>query len=60
VLQILTVFVALAVQHEKRMRYTVICGISGSVFFQLSHKRHNFREKLLNIKCVSNFSTNSD
>jgi hypothetical protein len=36
-----------------RMRHTVICGLSGLQYFAtLSHKRHDFRKKLLRIKCV--------
>ena len=35
-----------------RMRYTVICGLSGSpTFFHLPHKRHDFKKKLI-IKCI--------
>jgi hypothetical protein len=37
--------------------YFVICGLSGCISFStLSHKRHDFRETLLNIKCVFWFS----
>jgi hypothetical protein len=33
--------------------YIVMCGLSGSIIFStLSHKRHGFREKVLNIKRV--------
>jgi hypothetical protein len=38
--------------------YIVICGLSGStIFLTLSHKRHDLRKKILNIKCVLNLST---
>ena len=39
--------------------YIVTCGLSGSTIFfhiSLSHKRHNFQIKLLNVKCVFWFS----
>jgi hypothetical protein len=33
--------------------YIVICGLSGSnIFFHIISQRHDFRKKLLNIKCV--------
>ena len=45
--------VALLIQHATRRRIA-ICGLSGSTIFStLSHKRHDFRKKmLLNVKCV--------
>jgi hypothetical protein len=49
------VLVALVIWHAKRMSdYIVICCLSGyTIFFHISHKWHDFREKkLLNIKCV--------
>jgi hypothetical protein len=37
--------VALPIQHKTR-RHIVICGLSGStIFFDISHKRYDFREK---------------
>ena len=53
------VFVALGIQLAKRMYPIVICGLSSSNVFTLSHKRHDFQTKiLLNIKCVLISSTN--
>jgi len=55
------VFAALGFQHVILMRHIFMCGLSSSTvffFFTLSHKWHDFRKKkLLNIKCVSIFST---
>ena len=58
VLHILSVFVAFSIQHAMRMPL-IICGLSGyTVFFHISHKRHDCWEKQsLNMKCVSIFST---
>ena len=52
------VFVALSIEHAMRMRHIVVCDLSGSAIFfsTLSHKRHNFRQNLLNIKCAFWFS----
>ena len=51
------VFAALGIQHAMHMRHTVICGLSGSIYFStLSHNAKIFSEKkkiqLLSIKCV--------
>jgi NRPS condensation-like uncharacterized protein len=47
------------IQHAKRMRHTVICGLSGfTLFFHLSLKRHNFLKNGTKHKmCVLIFST---
>jgi hypothetical protein len=40
-----------------RTCYIVFCGLSRStIFFHISHTRHNFRKNLLNTKCVFWFS----
>jgi len=55
------VFVASGVQHAVRcMHRIVICGVSRpTIFFELSHKRHDFRDKINErIKmCASMFSS---
>ena len=44
-------FVALVIQQAKRMRHVVFRGLSGcTVFFTLSHKRHDFRKTLIKQK----------
>jgi hypothetical protein len=49
------VFVALSIQHAMRMRHIAYPALLH--FSTLSHKRHDYRKKLLNIKmCVSSFS----
>jgi len=54
------VLVALGIQHAMRMRRIVISGLSGCTifFFTLSHKRHDSRKKILNIKRVLWFYLN--
>ena len=50
------VFVALSIYHAILMSH-VICGLPGStIFFHISHKRHDFRKQLLDIKCVLIFA----
>jgi hypothetical protein len=56
--------VTLVIQHAKRMRHIVICGLPASLpsflpaclsvpfFFTLSDKRHDFWEMLFNLKFV--------
>jgi hypothetical protein len=41
----------LLIQHETRMRH-IVCVLSPPHFSTLSHKRHDLRKELLNIKCV--------
>jgi hypothetical protein len=49
------VSVALVIQHAKRMRHIILSSVARIAlpyFSTLSHKRYDFRKKLLNIKCV--------
>jgi hypothetical protein len=53
------VSVALVIYHAKAHApyYIVNCGLSGSTYFStLSHRRHDFRKRLLNMTCVLIFS----
>jgi len=52
------VLVALVIQHGKRMRRIMssLACLTVPYFSGLSHKRHDFRKKLLNIKCLFWFS----
>jgi hypothetical protein len=55
---LLYVFVALVIQHAKRIRHVVTCGLSGpTISSSFSHKRHKFGKKeLLKVKCEFWFS----
>jgi hypothetical protein len=49
------VSVALVIQHAKRMRRIILSSVASLAlpyFSTLSHKRYDFRKKLLSIKCV--------
>jgi len=47
------VFLALSVQLAMRMHCIVICDVPCSTIFStISKKRHDFRKKILKIKCV--------
>jgi hypothetical protein len=48
------------IQHAKRMCCNTLSSVAClnlPYFFTLSHKRHDFRKRLLNIKCVFIFLT---
>ena len=55
------VFVDLGFHHAMCMHHIVICGLLAVHYFStLSHKRHDFRKKMLmNMKCVLISSTTS-
>ena len=61
-LRILSVFVALGVQHAMHMRRIILLSVASMApryFSTFSHKRHDFRKKkLLNIQCVFNLPYN--
>ena len=51
--------VALLIEYATRMRHIVssyVAPLAPPSFSTLSHKRHDFRKKLLYIKCVFLFS----
>ena len=52
-------FVALGIQRVMFMYYIVICSLPGSVIFSsFSHKRHDYRKKVIEHKmCVVIVST---
>jgi len=53
------VFVAVVIQHAKRMRRVILSSVACPAlpyFPTLSHKGYDFRENLLNTKCVFWFS----
>jgi len=55
------VFVVLVIQHVKRMRRVILSSVASTAlqnFATLSHKRHDFREKVTEHKkkCVFIFS----
>jgi hypothetical protein len=55
-----SVHVALLIQHATRMRYVVtfVAPLGPPCFSTLSHKRVNFREKVIELKvCAFVFST---
>jgi len=62
ILHILSVFVALVVQHAKRMGTFILSPVTcppAPDFCTSSHKEHDFRgEKLLNIKGLFDFLSN--
>jgi hypothetical protein len=47
---------ALFIQHARRIVTSFVTPLAPPHFSTLSHKRHDFREKLLNIKCAFWFS----
>ena len=55
VIHILSVSIACGIQHAGHMHPIILSCMACPAlkyFSILSHKRHDFREKLLNIRCV--------
>jgi hypothetical protein len=51
-------FLALVIQHAKRMRHIVICGLSVSTaLFHIISKRHDFRKKVIEYISILIFGT---
>jgi hypothetical protein len=50
------VSVALVIQHAISIILPFVAGLSATFFYIIS-KRHYFRKRLLNVKCVLIFST---
>ena len=51
------VFVTLVIKHAMYMHRIVICGLSDSTaLFHITHKQHNFREKIIQRKMCVLFS----
>jgi len=53
------VFAALVILQAKHIRRIILSPVAGLAlpyFSTLSHKRQDFRENLMNIKCGSDFS----
>jgi len=52
------VFVALIIQHAKRMRRIILSSVACPdlpYFFTLFHKRHDFQKKFIEYKIVFDF-----
>jgi hypothetical protein len=50
------VFVALGLHHAMRMRHFVISSLFGcTVFFQLSHKWHEFQGKNIEVSKIKSY-----
>jgi hypothetical protein len=54
VIHIVSVSVALGIQHAMHMRHIVICGLSGSTIFfdMISYMARISNKTILNIKCA--------
>jgi hypothetical protein len=50
------VHVALVIEHGKRRRHIVTCGLSGpNIFFQITSLTSIFVEKFIELRCVEIF-----